>query len=75
MSCASEKIKYLFPLAFIGGDCAQQLLPACVGVDAHIDPAIETGFTEISGEFVLPLGRCGHPTYANLGEFQKFRMV
>ena len=23
----------------------------CVGVDAHIDPAVQTGFTGISGKF------------------------
>ena len=48
-----------------------------VGVDAHIDPAVETDFTKIPGEFVRALGamwaspptrwretRCGHrPTH------------
>ena len=28
----------------------------CVGVDAHIDPAVRTIFTEIFGEFETSLG-------------------
>ena len=44
-----------------------------VGVDAHIDPAVRTVFTEVPGEFVGTHGRCRHRPLRKTGSFQKPR--